>query len=125
MMNEIFKTQLLIVGLVDYLLETLGADSARKDIRRDLLAAVQADLGARLLQRPEISERLKTALSHAPPEASVHSILARLPNLANQGSASPPVLARCFKEAAVAVLGEFAGRSSQPQLAEAVKNALA
>lgn len=114
MPKEIFRTQILILGLIDYFADTLKNED-RKETRDNLLAAIQVTLTNKLLENAEVSESLRVVLENLPKSADLDTILKTVQQFLQNKSITMDMLS-LLKGSAKTVLQDFASSAQRPDL---------
>ena len=122
MPKDTFQTQILILGLIDYFGDILKSD-AQKEVRNNLLAAIQATFTNKLLEDPETSIVFKEALIGIPSDSSLEAILDSLQKSLGGKQVNVDLLP-ILKESAREVLNDFVTKAQRPELAEQINGLL-
>lgn len=123
MPKQIFRTQLIILGLIDHIFDLLKITEDRREIRDTLLVAIQANFSNKILENREASEVFKTALSKISDNTDLDSSLKIIQETLEANRLEidflPPL-----KEAAKVSLKDFVVQSGKPELIDVIGGVL-
>jgi hypothetical protein len=122
MAKDIFKTQILILGLVDYLMDVLKNDN-RDEIRNNLLAAIYATLTTNLLERTNASRTLRGALENLATNADLDVSLNNIQQSFEDKQISIDILP-LLKASARTILRDFVTRANKHELNNVIAGVL-
>lgn len=119
MSNNIFLTQITILGFIDYLSDLLENNTDRKEFKENLLAAIQATFTNKILENNEASETFKSMVSNIPDGQDSRITLENMQKLLESKPVNIDVLP-VLKESAKEVLSDFVTKSEKHQIIEQI-----
>ncbi len=122
MPEDIFRTQLLILGLIDHILDLLKAND-RKAARDDLLAAIQATCMSKLLENEEVAGDLRAVLGNLPAKADIGVALQNMEQVLRAQAPNIDILT-VLRNASEATLQDFVAKVHRPDLSEIITGVL-
>jgi Tfp pilus assembly protein PilO len=121
--KDIFHTQILILGLIDYLSDVFKNEANRKEIKDNLLASIQAVFTTKLVESPETSETFKSALAEMPADTSLDKVIESLQkSMQDKGLKFDPT--RILRESAREILNDFVSKAQKPEIADQINGLL-
>lgn len=109
------QTQILILGLIDSLLDSLKAVDNRKKVQNTLLAGILATFTNKLLENSQTSETIKGAITSVSAGSDPEMIFKTVQKYMEDKTLNFDVLP-LFQASAKEVLGEFVTKSGKPEL---------
>jgi hypothetical protein len=123
MPENLFKTQLIILGLVDHTLDALKVNQDRSAAREHLLAAIQATCTSDLLEDDRVSVAFRKALARVPRGSSLNLGLRSMQDSLDRDALELDLLP-VLKKAARATLQSFVAKANRTDLSEMIAGAL-
>lgn len=114
MKEDVAKTQVVILGLIDYLSDVFD-NTKRKEIRDSLLLAIRANFTNRLLLDPEISAIIKPVLQTVGPDESLEMVSKKIID-GLQGKEIKVNPSSLLKESSKEVLNELVDKTDKSDL---------